>query len=468
MILNLLRKAGLLKRSYDGAAGGRRWRGAGEMPVQRTAMIAGRDRLASRARYLAANNALAASAAEAWASALVGTGIKPQSLHPDPDVRAALNLAWERWTAEADADGLTDFYGLQTMAARQMIVTGDVLGLIVVTDDQAGVPLRLRLVEAEQVDPALHRELPGGARIVSGIEFDSDGRRVAYHAFREPPGAPLATALDMIRIPAEDVVHLFRATAPGQVRGISWFAPALLRLADLDQAHDAQLMRQKVAALLAGFVVDPNGDAGAFTGERREGGILDGGLEPGTLKVLDPGQDVRFSDPATIGMESLEFLKLTAREIAAGLGLPEHVLTGDLSGANYSSLRAGLVEFRRKVEAIQHACLVHQFCRPVWQRFVETAALSGEVVLRDFDRYRTEYLAVKWITPRFDWVDPAKDAEAEVASLAAGLMSPREAAASRGYDLEALYREIAEDRALAAKLGLTFSSPAAARPKEAA
>ncbi|RIK96394.1 MAG: hypothetical protein DCC74_10485 [Proteobacteria bacterium] len=42
---------------------------------------AARGPLARRARYLAANNALAASGVEAWVSALVGTGIKPQSSH---------------------------------------------------------------------------------------------------------------------------------------------------------------------------------------------------------------------------------------------------------------------------------------------------------------------------------------------------------------------------------------------------
>ena len=58
------------KRSYDGAAGGRRWRGQPEMPFTLRAMHAARGPLARRARYLAGNNALAASGVEAWVSAL--------------------------------------------------------------------------------------------------------------------------------------------------------------------------------------------------------------------------------------------------------------------------------------------------------------------------------------------------------------------------------------------------------------
>ena len=451
----VLRRLGLLKRSYDGAAGGRRGRGLGEMPVQRSAMLAGRDRLASRARYLSQNNALAGSGVAAWASALVGTGIKPQSAHPNATVREALNLLWEVWGSRADAEGHLDIYGIQHLAARQMVTSGDVFAALITTEDR--YPLRIRLMEAEQVDPALHRELGGGARIVSGVEFDAEGRRVAYHTYRDRPGAPLVTALDLVRIPADDMVHMFRPLIPGQPRGISWLTPVLMRLADLDQAHDAQLMRQKIAAMLAGFVIDPNGDATGFEGERKGQGVLEGGLEPGTIKVLEPGLDMRFSEPATIGADGIDFLKLTAREIAAGLEMPEYVLTGDLTGANYSSLRAGLIEFRRRVEFLQHTVIVHQFCQPIWRRFVEVMVLSGQVPGEGFDADPDAFAAVKWITPRFDWVDPKKDINAEVAALGSGLMSPREAAASRGYDLETLYREIAEDRALATRYGLTFT-----------
>jgi hypothetical protein len=42
-----------------------------------------------------------------------------------------------------------------------------------------------------------------------------------------------------------------RSLAPGQVRGVSWLAPALLRLHELDQYEDATLVRAKVAVLEA-------------------------------------------------------------------------------------------------------------------------------------------------------------------------------------------------------------------------
>lgn len=443
-----------LGRSYDAAAGGRRWRGFHGMPELRSAQLAARGPISIRARALVANNALAASGAEAWTSALVGSGIKPQSAHPDPAVRAALNASFERWTDEADADGLTDFYALQALAARRLVVDGESFGAF--TLDERG-SLRVRLLDAEQVDASLTSYSAAGSRIVAGIEFNAAGRRTAYRIRRERPGMPLSSPLETVRIAADDAFHLLRPEVAGQVRGVSWFSPVLLRLADYDSAADAQLVRQKVAALLTGFVTTADGDV-PFDGEQAGPGLLEGGLEPGTLKILGPGQDIRFSDPAKVGAEVVDFLKVTAREIAAGLGVPYSTLTGDLSDANYSSSRAGLVDFRRRVEAIQYGVLVFQMCRPVWRRWVTAEVLAGRLNAPGFFTDPEPYLAARWITPKREWVDPKKDVEAEIEAINAGLMSRREAVAARGTDIEALDAEIAADKARAEGLGLTFAA----------
>ena len=458
---------GAARRSYDAAGGGRRWRGFNDMPNQLAAQLAARGPVGKRARALVANNPLAASGAEAWVSAGVGTGIKGQCTHPQVSVRETISASFERWTDTADAEGRSDFYGLQELIMRRMVVDGE--AFVAFVHDARG-SLRLRLIDGEQVDASMHRELANGVRIIAGIEFDAAGRRLAYHVFRERPGLPLGTTFETVRLPAEDVCHIFRMDVPGQVRGLSWFAPVLLRLADYDAASDAQLVRQKVAALLTGFIIDPNAEPVGFPGQPDSSGNLEGGMEPGALKVLHPGQDIRFSDPASVGAEVIEFLKVTAREIAAGLGVPYETLTGDLSGTNYSSIRAGLVAFRRRVEALQHNVLVYQFCRPVWRRFVTAEVLSGRLAAPGFERDPEPYLSARWITPRQEWVDPAKDSQAEIAAIGAGLMSRRQAVAARGYDLEALDAEIAADNARAAALGLNFaaggSAPAATQGQE--
>ena len=204
--------------------------------------------------------------------------------------------------------------------------------------------------------------------------------------------------------------------------------------------------------MLAGFITSADGAAPPFEGEQ-QGANLVGGLEPGTLKILDPGQDISFSTPADIGAEVIDFASLTEREIAVGLGLPAPILTGDLSDVNYSSIRAGLVEWRRRVEALQYGVVVFQALRPTWRRWAMTEVLSGQIV-STIDAA----MPAKFITPKQQWVDPAKDVDAELSAIAGGLMSRREAVTSRGFDIEALDAEIAADAARAAALGLTFTS----------
>jgi lambda family phage portal protein len=333
--------------------------------------------------------------------------------------------------------------------ARSMVVSGEAFALIL--DDA-----RLRLLDPEQIDRNLTQAAPNGGRIVQGVEFDAGSRRVAYHIRRDQPGMPFPVSYEVVRMPAAQVLHMFKPIYPGQIRSISWFAPVLLRMVDYDRSVDAQLQRQLVASLFAGFIVDPKAAVENFDGTPN-GSNLQVNLEPGTMSVLGAGQDVRFSEPAGLGAEVIDFLRITRDEIAAGLGIPAHVLSGDLTQANYSSLRAGLVEWRRRVEALQHGVVVFQFCRPVWRNWLLLRALSGAADMQGYFAAPARYESARWITPRFDWIDPLKDAEAETAAIAAGLMSRRQAVAARGEDIERLDQEIADDNARAERLKLTFA-----------
>ena len=110
--------------------------------------------------------------------------------------------------------------------------------------------------------------------------------------------------------------------------------------------------------------------------------------------------------------------------------------------------------------------IVWQLCRRVWARWMDTAVLAGAIDLPDYNRRRREYLAFGWLPPKWDWVDPLKDARAEIEQIEAGLKSRTQALAERGYDAEQVDAEIASDRARQKSLGLSFVSlgPASSNP----
>lgn len=415
------------------------------------------DTLRSRSRDMVRRNPWATNALDAFVGNCIGTGIKPQSLHPDAAVKEQIQALWLRWTDEADATGLTDLYGLQALACRSVMEAGECFIRLRprLPKDGFSVPLQLQLLEAEHLPTNETRKLENGNYIRAGIEFNGVGRRVAYHLYREHPGDALnpVASTELVRVPAESVLHLFRPVRPGQLRGQPWLTQVVVKLYELDQYDDAELVRKKTAAMFAGFVTK-NAPEDSLLGEQNPDatGAALAGLEPGTLQVLLPGEDVTFSTPADVGATYETFMRVQLRSIAAGMGITYEQLTGDLTGVNYSSIRAGLLEFRRRCEQIQHQVLVFQMCRPIWRAWINAAVLAGALPAGDGN------YDVKWIPPGFAWVDPLKDIKAQTMAVRAGFKSRAEVVSEQGYDAEEIDREIAADNARADELGLEYDS----------
>ena len=328
------------------------------------------------------------------------------------------------------------------MVAREMFVAGECFVRMRPRRAEDGllVPLQMQLLQSEMLPFEKTGTAANGNRIRCGIEFDLIGRRVAYHFRRSHPGDSTDQRVavpETVRVPAEDVLHIYRPIDAGQIRGLPHIAPAMVRLFLLDQYDDAELDRKKTAAMFAGFITKTAPEEPMMgTEEPDPEGAAIASLEPGTLQVLLPGEDVKFSSPADVGSSYEAFQYRTLLGVSASLGLPYHLVTGDVRQANYSSLRAELVEFRRRVQQLQHGVIAHQLCRPVWARWLETAQLAGRLDVPDPAAARM----VQWIPPRWDWVDPLKDIQAQVLAMEAGITSRRKVVEATGYDVEEVGR----------------------------
>ena len=369
------------KRSFDAATGGRRASGFGTSGPVNPEIGAARETVQRRARYLAQNNPWIANAVSNYVGQLVGAGLMPNAAGD-----LTLDRAFLDWADTADADGRTDFAGLQAEVARAMIVDGEILVQQVVRNGR----LVLRLIPAEQLDASYTRDLGGGRYAVQGVEFDASGQRVAYHILPTNPTAVFASYAPPVRVPASEILHVFKPIGTGQVRGISWLAPIILTAGEFDQLTDALLVGAKVSALVSAFIVDPNATGTVQLGNEPD--LSEVSLEPGVVRTLPAGTDVRFSAPQQ-AKDAGPFLKTQLRALAAGLGIPTHFLDGDLSDSNYSSLRAGLIPFRARVEQIQKHILAPQFLAPTWRRALEIESLSRPDL-------STDDLRVQWIPPR--------------------------------------------------------------------
>ena len=460
--MNWRQRLGAFVGGFDAGQQHRRLRGFRATRAHVNALIAasGPD-ITARARWLVRNNGYAVNAVESWAAKTVGDGIKPISKIADAARKEELQRLWLAWTDEADAEGLTDFYGLQRRAAREVFLAGEVFFRFRPrrAGDGLSVPVQLQMLPAEMLPLEQTGPAANGNAIRQGIEFDRIGRRVAYHFLRRHPGDSTDPGLagEVVRVPASEVIHVIDPVEGGQLRGVSKLAPAIVKLFLLDQYDDAELDRKKVAAMYAMFVTSPAPENPLAPDD--EDGPDGVEISPGQIVRLDPGEDVTVGQPADSGGTYEPFQYRTLLQISAALGIPYPYLANDMVKGNFSNSRLALIEFRRRVSAWQHSVMVYQLCRPVYARWMDAAVLSGALALPRYEANRSRLLTADWLPTKWDWVDPLKDANAEIAQIEAGLKSRTQAIAERGYDAEQVDREIAVEHARERALGLDFRRP---------
>jgi capsid protein len=145
-----------LARAYEGAKLGRRtdgWIAAGTGPNAEIAPALAR--LRDRSRDLVRNNPYAAKAVQALVSNMVGTGLLPQARAGEAELATLADRLWSEFAAAADADGLTDFAGLQALIVRSLVESGEVLVRLRErrTEDGLAVPLQLQVAASRPSSP---------------------------------------------------------------------------------------------------------------------------------------------------------------------------------------------------------------------------------------------------------------------------------------------------------------------------
>lgn len=452
-----------------GSSGSRRtigWRAPTTSP--NAAILGNLAMLRDRSRAAVRNDGYAKGAIDKLVSNVIGTGIKPLSQAPDAAWRQAVHALWLRWTDEADADGLLDFYGLQSQAVRTWLEGGEAFIRFRprLPEDRLPVPLQLQVLEPE-LCPHTHNVVRAGARVRAGIEFNGVGKRIAYwfHQYRPEDETSRSDWSNLRRVPADAVVHLYDPLRAGQIRGVPHLTQALISLYELDKYDDAMLLRQQLANLFVGFlrrpsVVGDNAELHPLTNEEPEtvSNLPTVALEPGLMQELAPGEEVQFSDPPE-SRGYPEFMKQQLFGVAAATGVPYEVLTGDMSGVNDRTVRVILHEFRRRIQAWQHQIVAHQFCRRVFRAWLDRAVLSGALPLpAGYVTDTAAWSAVKWMPQAWPYLHPVQDVQAQRSAVRAGFTTRSAVVAEQGEDAEAIDQEQASDNARADALQVSYDS----------
>jgi len=432
----------------------RHWAMADGLSADAAASPDVRRTLRNRARYEVANNSYARGIVLTLANDVVGTGPRLQMLSPDAEANRRIETAFARW---AKAIGLAAKLRTMRMARAQ---DGEAFAILTANPQlDSPVKLDLRLIEADQVASPQFGAIQDNA--VDGIVFDAFGNPVEYHVLKVHPGSgefPIDAEFE--RVPAEAMIHWFRADRPGQHRGLPDILPALPLFALLRRYVLAVLTSAETAANYAA-ILKTTAPAGVEPAEVEAMATIE--IERNMLTVVPEGWDmsqIKAEQPTTT---FAEFKREILNEIARCLNMPYNVAACNSSGYNYASGRLDHQTYFKSIRVEQSDCNGVVLDR-ILKAWLDEAILVADLLplwMRTVDFHSIEH---QWFWDGIEHVDPAKEANAQATRLASHTTTLAAEYARQGKDWETELRQRAREKQLMAELGLT---EAAAQPNGA-
>jgi lambda family phage portal protein len=424
-----------------------------------TAIRAAGHSIREQARHLEQNHDLSKAVLRELSINTVGAqgiGVEPvprtRSGEVHEDFAAALGKVYERWSYRPEVTRRRDWAEEQRLLARSAYRDGEVLcRLIEGVGPQfrhtTGVPLSVQGLEADHLplgyDTAYRTpdDVPGGPYdIRDGIELNAWGEARAYWLWDRHPAESLIampTPQSLRRVPAGQVLHLARVDRLHQRRGMSEFAAIIERLDDLRDYEGSEAVAAKVAASLSAAIV--KGSPDLYVAEQAAAiNAADGTAPAREMKFragmifddLRPGESVEMiGNNGRPNPSMINFRYALLRAVAAGPGCTFSSIAKFYDGS-YSSQRQELVEAWMNY-AVLSSWFVSQIVRPVYERLVGAALLSGQLAIpQDLDPATvTDAL---YIPPSMPWIDPRHEAEAWEKLEQAGHASGPEIVRRRG------------------------------------
>jgi len=247
------------------------------------------------------------------------------------------------------------------------------------------------------------------------------------------------------------VYHPFRLS---QTRGVSSLAPVANTLGMHADLHFAKLVQAQMVSYVA-FIhkVDPT--IAGYEAPELEAEIPDPAT--GTLRPYGPdlspgaeywprnaGEEINGFSPNVPNPEFFNHARMCLTFVAVNLNLPLMLFLLDATETNFSSWRGsleqaklGFKEFQRWHSSAFHSPVV-RFQQRRWIRQDRELASALASLGEDFWRH-------SWGYPRWPYVEPLKDVQADMQEIASGMISPRRVAQRKNLKHETIVTESCAD-----------------------
>lgn len=421
------------------------------------------DRQAStlrvRARDLYAGGGLGRGAPATMVTNVVGWGIRPK---PKIDAKflGLSDEAADEWQTTAlrefnlwaetnmcDATRQSNFWELQELAFRSMLMSGDVFALFGMKENKRS-PYKtvIHLIEADRISTpestgeSEAKNTDSGGRIVDGVEINADGEIVGYHiATYHPLAEETPTQITWTRVDAygkdtgmENVLHLMTVERPEQHRGIPFVAGMIEKIKQLDRYMDSELAASIVAAMLTVFITsDDTADDGYDSindsideDEKVTDDPMKIELGNGNVYELPPGKKVDHVGVNRAPSAFENFVSANVTMIGSGQEIPYEVLMHRYDH-NYTASRSAMLDFWKVVRRYRQR-FIDRFNQPVYRQWLAEAVALGRIEAPGFfddPAVRAAWCGCQWIGTSQGHVQPVQEANAAKIRMDLGISS---------------------------------------------
>jgi capsid protein len=387
-------------------------------------------------------------------------GITIDPATPDEALNADLKAGFAEWAADPDRCDLAQeqsFADMQWQALRANLVDGDIIPLM----NRSGA---VELVEAHRCRTPTNTV----KNVVHGVKLErKTRRRIEYWLTKQDidPYRTVSRVADMNQYPVRDgdgqrqVCHVYHPKRVSQTRGVTAFAPVFDPAGMIEDIMFAKLIQQQMVACFAVIEERPQGfklpsptnepAVGPQTTETDADGV------PRTLEGMGPGMRIKGAPGAKLHLDSanvpnpefFEHMRLTIQLISLNFGLPLILAMLDASETNFSGWRGAMEQAKLGFQSNQRM-IYQRLVKPIYQWHVRRRIGADPAVRRRHEQLGQTLFAHTPGYPTWPYVEPLKDASADLLQTRNALISQRRRCARRGLDWDDLSTEIVDDNAM--------------------
>lgn len=429
--------------------------------------------LRNRSRQLVRDNPHAKRARDIVVNNVVGQGIGLQANVTNrrgrllEEINDPIESAWREWCRAENCHigGSLHFSDLESLLLGEVFEAGDVF-VRIHRSGLGAVPLSLEVIEAERMAEEWEAPNHNGNLVRQGVEVDTYGRPIAYWMHQYHPGDPRRQMVQdsLIRVPAEDIIHLRKIERWPQVRGVPWMHAGMTRLNQLGEFQEAALVAARVGAekVMVLEETEQGGLAETLGDGENNDGTLTWNSSKGQIDILPSGTKVADWNPTYPNDNFDPFVRAVMLDLAAAWNVSVESLSRDYSRSNYSSSRLALIDDREGWRTLQQ-WYIRVFRERLHRVWLEAAVLSRAIPAISVAAYvldRAGYESARWKPRGWSWVDPTKEVNAYKDAVRCGFTTVSNVIAMTGggVDLEDVMNERARELEMMDDLGLEFDT----------